>query len=305
MKFRWSAISMIGLALTALLFVGAFIALGQNPRTADMFQMLRPGQASNATGKLEGSYTGFVKLDRVAAGAYTETLSTATPVPGVTPVAPPDMGRIDLALFISQSGTGVSGFVDLDKTLVFTKEATIMVTPVGTPPGPGTLTPTPSSLDVGPAVSGTLNGSALELKSAVVSQVIAGQRVQRQFQLIGTLVEDANSLTLSGEYRETLWGFAPEALTVVGTFELSQPIFAQDLPPINSPTPTPTTDPAASPTPTQTPTPTPIPGATATPTPTPTQPPPATATPTATVTPTPTATPAVASWEIYLPLTVR
>lgn len=268
MKFRWSAISMIGLALTALVFVGAFMALGQTSRTTEVLQMLRPGQGSGAEGDLAGSYTGFVKLNLVAAGAFTGTLSTPTPVAGVTPASPPDLGRIDLALFISQSGTQVSGFVDLDKTLVFTKEATIMVTPVGTLPGPGTPAPTPSPLDIGPAVSGTLNGSALELTSAVVSQVIAGQRVQRQFRLTGTLVKAVNRITLSGEYLETVWGAAPQPLTMVGTFELSQPIFSEDLLPANTPTVTPTPDPRA----------------TATPTPTP---------------------PTTSGWEIYLPMVVR
>jgi hypothetical protein len=296
MRFRWSFIGLIGVVLAGTLFVGAFVARGGSQNRAGTIQTLRAGQAQNLANSLEGSFLGFVQLDRVGAGIYTDSLPTATPAPGVTPIPTPVLGRIDLGLMLSQSGAGVTGFVDLDSTLVFTKEATILVTPVGTPPGPGTPVPTPSPLDAGPAVTGLLNGSNLVLTSAIVSQTIAGQRVDRQFRLTGVVTSDATGILFSGEYRETLWGVAPQPLTLVGQFELSRPIFAADLPDANTPTVTPTNTPVT-------------PGApTSTVTPTPTSTPITPGAPTSTVTPTQVATPGDTPNEerkIYLPSVMK
>jgi hypothetical protein len=293
MRFRWSFIGLIGVVLVGTLFVSAFVARGGSQNRAGTIQTLRAGQAQNLTDSLEGSFLGFVQLERVGAGVYTDSLPTATPAPGVTPIPTPALGRIDLGLMLSQSGAGVTGFVDLDTTLVFTKEATILVTPVGTPPGPGTPVPTPSPLDAGPAVTGLLDGSNLVLTSAIVSQTIAGQRVDRQFRLTGVVTSDATGILFSGEYRETLWGVAPQPLTLIGRFELIQPIFvsaAVEMPTVTS-TSTPTSTPgAATSTSTTTATATTVAENTATPTPTATTVPENTATSTATTVPASTAT---------------
>ena len=73
-----------------------------------------------------------------------------------------------------------------------------------------------------------------------IPAVLAGQPIQRQFQLIGTAVWDDSVVTLTGEFRETvLRGLSPQPLTVIGHFDLIQVLFNEDTIVISTPTPTP------------------------------------------------------------------
>jgi PKD repeat protein len=45
----------------------------------------------------------------------------------------------------------------------------------------------------------------------------------RQFRLTGQFVSEEDNI-LSGEYRETVWGYGPQPLTIVGTFTLKGPL---------------------------------------------------------------------------------
>ena len=51
----------------------------------------------------------------------------------------------------------------------------------------------------------------------------SGQRVMRQFQMTGGPLQGHDDV-LQGEYRETVWGYGPQPLTVIGTFTLKEMI---------------------------------------------------------------------------------
>ena len=137
-----------------------------------------------------------------------------------------DLGYIDLALALVQSGDVVTGYVSLDRTLVFTQEHTI------------------DGYAVGPLVSGTFDGTLLRLESEKFSRVMSSGRTleedgrvlpertaTRQFSLVSTEVradtDRTDRVDLVGEYRETIWGLTPQPITVVGTFSLWRPVFPE------------------------------------------------------------------------------
>ena len=252
-------------------------------------------QLQSDPGTLFGPFSGQVKLDWTVIGVYSTTLATPTKQPTLTP-APADLGAIDLGLQLTQTGNQISGFVDLGETLVYTQEATIMATPVQPTPRPGTPTPVAAPLGIGPIVTGSLNGANLQLQSTKVRGVLAGVPVQRQFRLTGVVTWVDGLASISGEYRETIWGYVPQPLTVLGHFTLRQPLYDMNTPtavptntrtPTAAPTNTPTT--VATNTPTTVPTNTPTTVPTNTPTVGPTNTP--TAGPTSTATTIPTDTP--------------
>jgi len=164
-------------------------------------------------------YGGKVALKITLGGVLSDTLATPTPVVGQQRRA--DVGSIDLGLFLSQSGNTMSGYVDLDHSLVFSSEHTIQATPMFLTPAAGRATPAPVALKTGPKVQGSYDGTQLTLQSEVFSLQVSGRTIQRQFRLIGTR-RDANGNTFAGEYRETLWGYATVPLTVVGEFTLDR-----------------------------------------------------------------------------------
>ena len=250
-------------------------------------------QLQSDPGTLSGPFTGQVNLDWTVLGAYTDPLATPTAQPTQFP-ALPDLGAIDLALQLTQTDGQVSGFVDLEHTLVFKPEATIMATPVQPTPLPGTPTPGATPLDIGPRVTGVLNGANLQLESDRVEGVIAGVPIQRQFRLTGVVVWGDHAVTITGEYRETIWGYVPKPLTVIGHFKLTQGLYNAKTLLFNTSTPT-AIGPTATPTATRT--------ATATKTTTPT----ATATlgAGATATPTPTSTPVPGAARIKIAPAVK
>ena len=159
---------------------------------------------------VNGEYAGQVALEGVFTGVFSDTLEPNEM----------DLGYIDLALALEQSGGEVSGHVVLTHTLVFTQEHTIH--------GGG----------VGPLVAGTFDGTTLQLTSEKFYRVMSGGRTladgrilpertaTRQFSLISTEVVSPGA-RLMGEYRETIWGLTPLPVTVVGTFGLQPPAFAE------------------------------------------------------------------------------
>ncbi|MFQ5593147.1 MAG: hypothetical protein ACE5HA_03260 [Anaerolineae bacterium] len=248
MKSHWHVQAVIGIVVAGLILAGAAVF----PSTASRGMVntagtSRPYVQVNEGASITGDYSGEARLNWVLAGIYSDTLATPTPQPTGTP-APADLGRIDLSLRLEQSGSAVSGYVLLDRSLVFTREHSIMVTPILPPPGPGTPTPNPEpeELDIGPRVTGTFDGVTLRLESERFSlvlspeqrladgQLIPEQRVTRQFSLSSTAVQD-DGATLAGEYRETVWGFGLEPSTAVGVFTLSRPVFGI----VSGPTPVP------------------------------------------------------------------
>jgi len=150
---------------------------------------------------LEAVYAGSIDLSWVTPGVYSDTL---TQPPGT----PPDLGRIDLGFRLHRSQGSLSGFVDLQATLVFTTEHSIYTS--------GYLT---APLEVGPQVWGSISGDAWTLESERIHMVSeAGQELIRQFRLTAART---GLTTYAGEYRETLWGYGPQPYTIVGEFELS------------------------------------------------------------------------------------
>ena len=218
----------VGAAVMTVLRPGTLMSANNTVNTQAKLAQALSAQASAAhvaDEQLVGNYNGPVTLKFTLGGVYSDSLTTPTPLPAGTP-APADVGQIDLTLFLSQTGNAVSGYVNLDKTLVFSVEHTIQATPIGVTPVPGQATPAPAALKIGPYVQGSFDGTTLSVQSEQVTLVVDGRTVQRQFSLTGTLKPgDAN--TLIGEYRETLWGYASQPLTVLGTFTLSRPLTQQ------------------------------------------------------------------------------
>ena len=187
-----SAVLVIGLLLSTIL-----------PQPAGAAQWFNPIQAQPASAVLaprasaSGAYVGWVELDYVLAGTYTDPLPPPDPSGEPLPV----LGSIDLGLQLTQSGTGVEGYVDLEHTLVFTTEHTVGATAFG------------------PMVTGSFDGPHLILESERVSLRSGGQDLMRQFQLTGGISPNKPK-EIVGEYRETMWGYGSQPVTVVGRFTL-------------------------------------------------------------------------------------
>ncbi|MCW5852228.1 MAG: hypothetical protein KIT87_19295 [Anaerolineae bacterium] len=268
----------------------------------------RPSVAApEQTGPITGNYTGQVQLSHILVGALNASLSTPTPLPSPTPASQLDM-TVDLSLNLMQTGAQVSGFVKLDKTLLYPRVTTIPATPSGATPGPGTPRPGATPLGIGPRVTGTFDGTTLTLTSEQYTLLLAPakrltngytipeQRVTRQFSLVGTVQNEGNTLT--GEYRETVWGYGQQPSTAIGRFTLNRPVFTNV-----TPLPTQTSGPTRTTTYTPTVGPSPTPTTEASPTYTPTSSISPTRTPTST--PSPTVTGTTSLHRIYLPLVDR
>jgi hypothetical protein len=197
-KRSFSLTLTVGVAVAAVILTTA-AALGA-PRGPDGPKVEPAQSAQTVLVSLESTYAGWVELSWAVPGVYSDTL---TPPSGTLP----ELGSIDLGLLLHRDEDNLAGYVDLDNTLVFTGEHVITSTQAITTP-----------LAVGPWVQGTFDGAALQLESERFSMVTdAGQPVMRQFCLSGTR---ASPTTFTGEYRETLWGYGPQPLTIVGEFTL-------------------------------------------------------------------------------------
>ncbi|MCL4858349.1 MAG: tandem-95 repeat protein [Caldilineaceae bacterium] len=219
MKNRWFTLAMglllmIGLSIVAL---GAVNWRGQRGAPASSVILAQPAQsqpAESGAAQIAGNYSGAVKLDVTVGGVFSNTLATPPP-PGAGTPTPPDLGSIDLSLQLTQTGNALSGYVSLDKTLVYSVEHTL---------GTGA-----NSIKIGPYVNGGFDGTNLTLQSEKVTLVVSGRTVQRQFRLTGTSTASDGG-QVSGEYRETLWGYASVPVTVIGSFTLQRPGFGSNVP---------------------------------------------------------------------------
>lgn len=206
----------MGIVLVALVLVLQARMRESTPTSA------QPDAVQPSAERLDGAYAGIVELDWALSGVYSDTLFTPEP----SEESPPSMGAVDLGFVFHQDDGQGDGHVDLSSTLIFTGEHTIMTTPVGPAPGPGMPTPEAFSLAVGPAVDVSLNGADLIVESERFAMTTsAGQKLQRQFRLNG-IADTDNSHRFTGEYRETIWGFGPQPLTLLGRFTIEQPSIA-------------------------------------------------------------------------------
>lgn len=214
MNNKWLTLTLGLLLLTGLACVALGVVNGRDGHgTAANAVTLAPAAqnqpAQSGAAQLFGNYSGAIKLGATVGGVYSATLATPPP-PGTGTPTPPDLGSIDLSLQLTQSGSAVSGYVSLDKTLVYSIEHTL---------GSGA-----TAVKIGPYINGVFDGTNLNLQSEKVTLVVSGRTVQRQFRLTGTsTTSDAGQV--SGEYRETLWGYTSVPVTVIGNFTLQRPGF--------------------------------------------------------------------------------
>jgi hypothetical protein len=205
-KKRSSLMILAGVLVIGVILVAAVAPQAVAARWIDIAWAGRVRPAQSDPISLNDTYGGTVELDWALPGEFSDSLPTPTPDPDGT--LPPDLGEIDLGLQLSQDGSTVSGYVDLDYTLVFTAKHTVDSTPFG------------------PSVQGTFDGTNLTLESERVSMLTAGQQLMRQFRLTGGTVSGQDNV-LRGEYRETVWGYGPQPLTVIGTFSLQRLVLGE------------------------------------------------------------------------------
>jgi len=232
MKIKISAAFMGLLIVAGVMVVSGFVnmpALAASPEKrvkAAQAAQIEPAETSAV--QIEGTYSGVVDLNVTVGGVFSDTLV----MPPADAPAPPDLGVIDLALELTQAGQTLSGHVSLEKTLVFDVEHTV---------GTGANT-----VEIGPFVNGKIDGANLSLVSEKVSTVLGGRTIERQFRLTGTTTSSDGS-KVSGEYRETLWGYTNAPVTVIGAFSLQRPVFSSTVPGSSNESPTSVADTATTP----------------------------------------------------------
>ncbi len=148
---------------------------------------------------------GNVRLEWATNGVFDEALTK----PSAAELdALPDMGEIDFGFMLEEVAAGsVRGYVDLTHSLVYSTEHVVDATLLGEM----------TQQTMGPEVNGTYNDGSLELLSERLAYTTqSGQLVERQFELKGT----GSGGIITGEYRETVWGYGLKPLTVVGDFQL-------------------------------------------------------------------------------------
>ena len=211
-----------GVLLIALLVAGALFTAG-----AQISALLTPAPAaevavngavslapSGGSFSIDYGISGEVALVWAGAGTLTDNLTAPTPA---ELAELPDLGTHALALLLQKgSGANVTGYVELESSLVFTGHHTVDTTVAGAA----------TALVVGPQVNGTYANGAINLLSERVPYVTdSGEAVERQFRLVGNAGPTPG--VIIGEYRETIWGYGLEPLTVVGTFELDDVAITQ------------------------------------------------------------------------------
>lgn len=206
MNNRWRFAALGGLLLGGIILGVMLLPTRQLPWAAADVTTVQARPAQTADDPLDGIYSGAVELEWTLAGVYTDPLPT--PAPSATQ---PELGSVDLSLQLTQTGNSLTGYVNLERTLIFSVEHTVNGAPVG------------------PAINGSFDGVNLTLESERVDAVIGGRTVERQFRLTGAVV-GGNPAIVSGQYRETLWGYAQQPVTVLGNFTLQRPVFAAGAP---------------------------------------------------------------------------
>lgn len=208
--------------LIGLLLLGALVVLfsgfvawsglsSASDSQARLAQVAQAQPRQSSAVQLSGAYAGVVKLNGVVGGVFSDTLTLPTaPLTGTN-----ELGSIDLSLQLTQTGNLLSGYVSLDKTLVFSVEHTL---------GSGV-----TGIKIGPLFNGSFDGTTLTVQSERVAMTVSGRSVQRQFRLIGTS-SGGDGSTIKGEYRETLWGYMSVPVTVMGNFTLLRPVFDDTVP---------------------------------------------------------------------------
>lgn len=224
MKNKWFAMAMGLLLMAGISGVALGLVHWLELRGAPFTSITLTQPAQNQPTQIDanqfvGAYSGVVKLNTTVTGVYSDTLATPPP-PGAGTPPPPDLGSIDLSLTLSQTNSALSGYVSLDKTLVYSVEHTL---------GSGA-----SAVKIGPYLSGVVNGSNINVQSEKISLTVDGRALQRQFRLLSTSVTN-NGAQLEGEYRETLWGYTSAPITVIGAFTL-QRAGANAITPVLAPT---------------------------------------------------------------------
>lgn len=130
-----------------------------------------------------------------------------------------DGATIDITFLLEKdAGDAVTGYLELQNSLVFTTEhiiSTTVASDVGAPVAEAV------TREVGPQSTGSYVGTQLNLTSERVSYMTeSGQDVERQFRL--TAGPNQGSELLTGEYRETVWGLTLKPVTVGGAFTLRE-----------------------------------------------------------------------------------
>ncbi|MCX6047968.1 MAG: cadherin-like domain-containing protein [Chloroflexi bacterium] len=226
MKNKWfttiiGLLLIIGMASVALGLVNGRGRRGVTASTVTLVQTAQNQPAQSSAAQLVGNYSGAIKLNVTVGGVYSDTLATP-PAPGAGTPTPPDLGSIDLSLQLSQADNALTGYVSLDKTLVYSVEHTL---------GAGA-----ASVKIGPYLNGSFDGVNLTVQSEKVALIVSGRTVQRQFRLTGTSTASDGG-QISGEYRETLWGYTSVPVTVIGSFTLQRPGFGSNVPVTSSQAP--------------------------------------------------------------------
>ena len=127
--------------------------------------------------------------------------------------SPASIGNIDLAFHIQTSGISIEpdvSYIMLQKTALFPKDGQL------------------DGEDIGPKVaSGTLSDTAFNLTTYPFLGTVSGKSVTRQITLDqATVGDDGDSLT--GIYTETITGYTPQPMQVIGRFVLVRPSQAKD-----------------------------------------------------------------------------
>ncbi len=193
-KRQYSLIGLIGL-LTAIVAM-MMMALAGTVQRAD---------AGLDALQVDQQVYGRAELVWGTAGVLSDTL-TAPSAAQLAELA--DYGSVDLGILLQKDASrpnGAIGYVNLDPTMIFTAEHSI----------DATLISATTTEQVGPAVSGTYDGTALDIVSERIAHTMTdGRQIERQFSLTGIGTADG----MTGEYRETLWGYTVQPLTIVGEF---------------------------------------------------------------------------------------
>jgi len=161
--------------------------------------------------------SGWIRLEGVFLGELEDV---------ATPVVTRSLGTVAFAveLVVGESGEA-GGHVRTDDALTFHMSGE------EDPAMPGGLA---GAANRGPAVHGTVDEDGISLSSEqfewtmsasdtlVDKRRIPARTASRRFRLVGTATDDGR---YAGEYRETVSGIMPEAVTVVGTFDIGPSVY--------------------------------------------------------------------------------